>query len=42
MKIDIFNHVAPEPFLQMVEQERPEWAAPLRRLRLLWDIEGRV
>jgi aminocarboxymuconate-semialdehyde decarboxylase len=42
MKLDIFNHVAPEAFLQMVERERPEWAGPLRRLRLLWDIEGRL
>jgi aminocarboxymuconate-semialdehyde decarboxylase len=42
MKIDIFNHVAPEPFLQIVERERPEQAVPLRRLRMLWDIEGRV
>ena len=42
MKIDIFNHVAPLSYLEMAEHYRPEWAAPLRRLKLLWDIEGRL
>ena len=44
MKIDIFNHVMPQAYLELVKQHSKE-AGMVKRmsnLRMLWDIEHRV
>lgn len=40
--IDIFNHVAPESVIEMAEKYAPDFGGPMRRLRLLWDVEARL
>src|SRR3982075_2675186 len=44
MKIDIFNHVMPVPYLDMMKQHLKDQGILKRmsNLRLLWDIEARV
>lgn len=42
MKIDIFNHVMPEPCVEIAEKHAPEYAGALRRLRMLWDMDARL
>ena len=44
MKIDIFNHVMPPAYLELVKRHSKE-AGMVKRmssLRMLWDIEHRV
>ncbi|MBW8907117.1 MAG: amidohydrolase, partial [Betaproteobacteria bacterium] len=44
MKIDIFNHVLPRDYLELVKTHSKE-AGMVKRmsnLRMLWDIEHRV
>ena len=44
MKIDIFNHVMPREYLELVKTHSKE-AGMVKRmsnLRMLWDIEHRV
>jgi predicted TIM-barrel fold metal-dependent hydrolase len=44
MKIDIFNHVMPLPYLEMMKQHLKDQGILKRmsNLRMLWDIEARV
>jgi len=44
MKIDIFNHVMPLPYLDMMKQhlKDPGILKRMSNLRMLWDIEARV
>src|SRR5258706_7493043 len=44
MKIDIFNHVMPLPYLDMMKQHLKDQGILKRmsNLRMLWDIESRV
>jgi len=44
MKIDIFNHVMPQPYLELVKQhsKEPGMVKRMSSLRMLWDIEHRV
>jgi uncharacterized protein len=44
MKIDIFNHVMPVPYLDMLKQHLKDQGILKRmsNLRMLWDIEARV
>jgi uncharacterized protein len=44
MKIDIFNHVMPLPYLDMMKQHLKDQGILKRMsgLRMLWDIEARV
>ena len=44
MKIDIFNHVMPVPYLDMMKQhlKDPGILKRMSTLRMLWDIEARV
>ena len=44
MKIDIFNHVMPMPYLDMMKQHSKDQGMLKRmsNLRMLWDIEARV
>src|SRR5918999_2749105 len=44
MKIDIFNHVMPQPYLELVKQhsKEPGMVKRMSNLRMLWDIEHRV
>src|SRR5438477_12390876 len=44
MKIDIFNHVMPVPYLDMMKQhlKDPGILKRMSNLRMLWDIEARV
>jgi uncharacterized protein len=44
MKIDIFNHVMPQAYLELVKQHSKELGMVKRmsNLRMLWDIEHRV
>src|SRR2546422_1968590 len=44
MKIDIFNHVMPVPYLDMMKQHLKDQGILKRmsNLRMLWDIEARV
>src|SRR6266542_1098464 len=44
MKIDIFNHIMPAPYLDMMKQHLKDQGMLKRmsNLRMLWDIEARV
>lgn len=44
MKIDIFNHVLPQAYLELVKQhsKEPGMVKRMSNLRMLWDIEHRV
>ena len=44
MKIDIFNHVMPAAYLELVKQhsKEPGMVKRMAGLRMLWDIEARV
>src|SRR6266705_5017601 len=44
MKIDIYNHVMPVPYLDMMKQHLKDQGILKRmsNLRMLWDIEARV
>jgi uncharacterized protein len=44
MKIDIFNHVMPQAYLELVKQhsKEPGMVKRMANLRMLWDIEHRV
>jgi predicted TIM-barrel fold metal-dependent hydrolase len=44
MKIDIFNHVMPQAYLEAVKQhsKEPGMVKRMSNLRMLWDIEHRV
>ena len=44
MKIDIFNHVMPVGYLEMMKQHSKDQGIIKRMasLRMLWDIEARV
>ena len=44
MKIDIFNHVMPQAYLELVKQhsKEPGIVKRMTNLRMLWDIEQRV
>jgi aminocarboxymuconate-semialdehyde decarboxylase len=44
MKIDIFNHVMPQPYLELVKKhsKEPGMVKRMSSLRMLWDIEHRV
>ena len=44
MKIDIFNHVMPQAYLELVKQhsKEPGMVKRMSNLRMLWDIEHRV
>lgn len=44
MKIDIFNHVMPAAYLELVKQhsKEPGMVKRMSGLRMLWDIEARV
>ena len=44
MKIDIFNHVMPAPYLELMKQHSKDAGLVKRmsNLRMLWDIEARV
>ena len=44
MKIDIFNHVMPQAYLDLVKQhsKEPGMVKRMSSLRMLWDIEHRV
>jgi len=44
MKIDIFNHVMPAAYLELVKQhsKEPGMVKRMTGLRLLWDIEARL
>jgi aminocarboxymuconate-semialdehyde decarboxylase len=44
MKIDIFNHVMPQPYLELVKRhsKEPGMVKRMSSLRMLWDIEHRV
>jgi len=44
MKIDIFNHVMPQAYLELVKQhsKEPGMVKRMSGLRMLWDIEQRV
>jgi uncharacterized protein len=44
MKIDIFNHVMPHAYLELVKQhsKEPGMVKRMSNLRMLWDIEHRV
>jgi aminocarboxymuconate-semialdehyde decarboxylase len=44
MKIDIFNHVMPHAYLELVKQhsKEPGMVKRMSSLRMLWDIEHRV
>src|SRR5438105_7742726 len=44
MKIDIFNHVRPQAYLDLVKQhsKEPGMVKRMSSLRMLWDIEHRV
>jgi aminocarboxymuconate-semialdehyde decarboxylase len=44
MKIDIFNHVMPQAYLELVKQhsKEPGMVKRMTNLRMLWDIEHRV
>jgi aminocarboxymuconate-semialdehyde decarboxylase len=44
MKIDIFNHVMPQAYLELVKQhsKEPGMVKRMSGLRMLWDIEHRV
>src|SRR6195256_4361639 len=44
MKIDIFNHVMPARYLELVQQhsKEPGMVRRMSSLRMLWDIEARV
>jgi len=44
MKIDIYNHVMPVPYLEMMKQHSkdPGIVKRMSNLRMLWDIEARV
>jgi len=44
MKIDIFNHVMPQAYLELVKQhsKEPGLVKRMSNLRMLWDIEHRV
>src|SRR5512138_1150754 len=44
MKIDIFNHVLPRPYLELVKShsKEPGMVKRMSSLRMLWDIEHRV
>jgi hypothetical protein len=43
-KIDIFNHVMPARYLELVRQysKEPGMIKRMSSLRMLWDIEARV
>jgi hypothetical protein len=43
-KIDIFNHVMPQAYLELVKQhsKEPGMVKRMSNLRMLWDIEHRV
>src|SRR5690348_8424350 len=44
MKIDIFNHVMPQAYLELVKthSKEPGMVKRMSSLRMLWDIEHRV
>src|SRR5438067_12202927 len=44
MKIDIYNHVLPQAYLDLVKQhsKEPGMVKRMSSLRMLWDIEHRV
>ena len=44
MKIDIFNHVMPARYLEMLKthSKDPGIVKRMSNLRMLWDIEARV
>ena len=44
MKIDIFNHVMPQAYLELVKahSKEPGMVKRMSSLRMLWDIEQRV
>ena len=44
MKIDIFNHVMPQAYLELVKahSKEPGMVKRMSGLRMLWDIEQRV
>jgi len=44
MKIDIYNHVMPQAYLDLVKQhsKEPGMVKRMSNLRMLWDIEHRV
>src|SRR5437764_5363638 len=44
MKIDIFNHVMPQAYLELVKthSKEPGMVKRMSNLRMLWDIEHRV
>jgi aminocarboxymuconate-semialdehyde decarboxylase len=44
MKIDIFNHVMPQAYLELVKQhsKEPGMVKRMSNLRMLWDLEHRV
>ena len=44
MKIDIFNHVMPAPYLELMKHHSRDAGLVKRMssLRMLWDIEARV
>src|SRR5258705_12148732 len=44
MKIDIYNHVMPTPYLEAMKQhlKDPGILKRMTNLRMLWDIEARV
>jgi aminocarboxymuconate-semialdehyde decarboxylase len=44
MKIDIYNHVMPQPYLELVKthSKDPGIVKRMSNLRMLWDIEQRV
>jgi len=44
MKIDLYNHVMPMPYLDMMKQHLKDQGILKRMsgLRMLWDIEARV
>ena len=44
VKIDIFNHVMPAAYLELVKQhsKEPGMVKRMAGLRMLWDIEARV
>ena len=44
MKIDIFNHVMPQAYLELVKahSKEPGMVKRMSGLRMLWDIEHRV
>jgi predicted TIM-barrel fold metal-dependent hydrolase len=44
MKIDVYNHVMPRPYLELLQQHSKDAGIVKRmtNLRMLWDIEARV